>query len=329
MHAFVAGSTGVLGRRIVSELVERGHDVVGLVRDEAGEARVRERGATPRYGDVLDRDSLVAATTDTDVVINAATAIPTAGRPSRADWERNDRVRETGTANLLAAARTNDVDRFVLQSVVWVARQPDGSRFDERSEPRPDRTTRSALVAERRLEAAGIEGTLSTCTLRGGWFYAHDAAHTERFGRGLLARRLPVVGGGLLGRRDATLSYLHVDDAADAFVVAAEGEETGTFHVVDDRPAPFAAFLRRFAERLGAPPPRRIPGWLARRFVGADSVRLLTRDMPTTNERFREAFDWEPELSSFEAGIDRVVDRWLETETIRPTGDGYEWVEGG
>lgn len=324
---FVAGSTGVLGRRLVGRLADRGHDVIGLVRDDADVELVRRLDGEPRRGDVLERDSLLEAVDETvDVVIHAATAIPTGGKPSADDWARNDRIRLEGTRNLLAAAEAADAGRFLLQSIVWVARQPDGRPFDERSEPHPDRTTRSALEAERLLETSA--GELETCTLRCGWFYSHDSAQTRRFGEQLLDRKLPVLGGGLLGRRDATLSVLHADDAASAFVAATEGEgsATGTYHVVDDRTT-LAAFVRTLAEQLSAPEPRRLPGWLVRPLVGRDTVRFLTSSMPTTNERFRDAFDWEPTLSTYRVGLDRVVDRWLEDGTVRELPDGgLEWV---
>lgn len=328
MEVFVAGATGVLGRRIVAECAERGHDVVGLTRDERGDAVVRERGGEPHRGDVLNRDSVVEGAGNADAVVHAATKIPTDTNPSEEDWELNDRVREEGAENLVAAAAEADADRFVQQSVVWVARQPDGSSFDEDAEPHPDRSTRTALAAERIVEEAGEEHGFDPVVLRGGWFYAPDTAHTRMFGEQLLARDLPLVGRGLLGRKDATLSYLHVDDAGRAFADAVEGEATGTFHVVDDQPTTYAEFVRGFVERLGAPPPRRVPAWLARFFVGDNILRLLTRPMPTTNDRFREAFDWEPEYPTVQEGLDQVVERWREEGTIRETEGGYEWNGG-
>jgi NAD dependent epimerase/dehydratase family enzyme len=49
MQAFIAGATGVLGRRVVQRLVSRGHHVVALARSDANEAPIRELGArTPR-----------------------------------------------------------------------------------------------------------------------------------------------------------------------------------------------------------------------------------------------------------------------------------------
>ncbi|WP_254863592.1 NAD-dependent epimerase/dehydratase family protein [Halovivax gelatinilyticus] len=327
MNLFVAGATGVLGRRLVDQLTDRGHDVVGLVRDDVGERAVRSRGGTPAYGDVLDREGLLDTVDDADVVIHAATAIPTANRPSADDWERNDRIRTEGTKNLWAAAEAADVDQFIFQSVVWLARQPDGEPFDEGSPPNPDRTTESALEAERFLENVARDSNIHTCVLRGGWFYAPDAAHTRQFGEGLLAGRLPIVGGGLLGRTDAALSIVHADDAAAAYAAAVEASLTGTYHVVDERPVTFADFIGLLADRLGASNPRRVPGWLARFVVGRDTVLLLTNSMPTSADRLRAVTDWTPTYPTYEDGIDAIVDDWFAEGTIEATDDGYAWVE--
>jgi nucleoside-diphosphate-sugar epimerase len=314
VRAFVAGATGVLGRRLVQGFAERGHEVVGMTRDAAGDEAVRERGGEPVRGDVTDRGSVVAAAEGADVLVHAATAIPTELKPSDADWERNDRVRLEGARNLVAAADAVGADRLLVQSVVWVARQPDGSPFDETSEPHPDRSTRSALESERVVRDASNEDGFDAVVLRGGWFYASDTAHTRLIAEGLRDGRLPVIGGGLLGRRDATLSLIHVDDAARAFLAAAEGDATGTFHVVDDEPVTYARFLRAFAERLDAPEPRRVPWWLARALVGPNLIRLITTSMPTSNDRLREAFDWEPRYPTYREGLDAVVETWREGE---------------
>jgi nucleoside-diphosphate-sugar epimerase len=327
MRLFVAGATGVLGRRIVAECVDRGHEVVGLTRDDRGDALIRQRGGEPHRGDVLDRDSLVDGAAGADVVIHAATKIPTDQNPDDEDWALNDRVRREGAENLLSTAATVGTDRFILQSIVWVARQPDGTRFDETAPPNPDRSTRSALDAERLVRDGADEHGFEPVVLRGGWFYAPDTAHTRQLGERLLAARMPIIGRGLLGRRDATLSFVHVDDAGRAFADAVEGTATGTFHVVDDEPTTYAGFLRAFADRLEAPSPRRLPAWLARLFADNDLIRLLTCPMPTTNERLREAFDWTPQYPTIDEGLDQVVARWRDCGLLRDSGEGYAWTE--
>ncbi|WP_227352716.1 NAD-dependent epimerase/dehydratase family protein [Haladaptatus salinisoli] len=316
MNVFVAGATGVLGRRLVAELADRNHAVVGLARDARGDELVVERGGEPRRGDVLDRESLRTAAAGCDVLIHAATAIPTGTKPTEEEWLLNDRVRAEGARNLVSVAAEVDARRLLLQSVTWLARRPDGAPFDEDAPPNPDRSTRSALDAERIVRRGGEERGFEVGVLRCGWFYAPDSSHTREMASGLLDEKFPILGGGPLGRRDATLSILHVGDAARAFAAATESDATGLWHVTDDEPVEFDTLVRAFADRLNAPEPRRIPGWLARPFVGREPLRLLTRSAPTSNERFRETFDWEPRYPSYREGLADVVETWREEGTL-------------
>lgn len=326
MRVFIAGATGVLGRRVVAACVDRGHDVVGLTRDDRGDDLVREHGGEPHRGDVLDPATLVDGAAGADVVVHAATAVPTSSRPTDEEWTSHDRVRREGADHLLTAAADAGVDRFVLQSIVWVARRPDGRPFDEDAAPHPDRSTRSAVDAERLVIDRADDLGLAPVVLRDGWFYAGDAPHTREFAERLLARRLPIVGRGPLGREDAVLSFVHADDAGRAFAAAVAGDAVGTFHVVDDNPTTYADFLQSFADRLGAPPPRRIPAWMARLLVDDVVVRMVTCPMPTSNEGFREAFDWEPRYPTVHAGLEAVVEGWREDGTIRRRGARWHWA---
>ena len=324
MRILLTGATGVLGHRLVERLADRGHEVLGLVRDDEGADLVEGRGGVVRHGDVLDPDSLDRAADDVEAVVHAATAIPVQTKPTEADWTRNDRVRLEGARNLLASI--DGVDRFIFPSVVWVARQPDGSAFDESAPRHPDRATRSAADVERVLRERATDPEFGATILRCGFLYAPDAAHTRMWGENLLSGDLPIVGGGLLGRRDAHLSFLHADDAALAFADAIDADATGLYHVVDDQPATFAAFISELADRLGAPDPRRLPGWLARFFVGRETVDTLTSPMETTNERFRDDVGWEPVYPTYETGLQGVVETWRSDDTVCETVDGYEWM---
>jgi nucleoside-diphosphate-sugar epimerase len=328
MQVFVTGATGVLGSRVVGLLDGRGHDVVGLVRDEEGAATVERRGGTPARGDVLEPHTLTGPAGDVDVVVHAATAIPTADKPSDDDWARNDRVRLEGARNLVDVAG-DAVERVYFPSVVWLARQPDGSTFDETAERYPDRATRSAAETEDFLEAAGDEHGFDAAVLRFGFFYAPDATHTRQWGEMLLDRSLPVVGGGLLGRRDAEFSFVHADDAARAVADAVDAEAAGLYHVVDDEPVTVATFLRTFADLLEAPEPRRVPAWLARFFVGTVAAETLTSPMPTTNRAFADDVGWSPASPTYREGLQQVVEAWLDDGTIRETDDGFRWAGRG
>src|SRR5256712_10967694 len=80
---------------------------------------------------------------------------------------------------------------------------------------------------------------------------------------------------------------IHTNDAAGAFVTAAEAPMTGVWHIVDDRPVPLAEFLGEIAKRLGARPPRRMPVWLARVVLGRYGTRILGSSFATANAPFR------------------------------------------
>lgn len=327
MRVFVTGATGVLGRRLVDRFVAANHEVHGLVRDEAGADLVEDRGGTPHQGDVLEPVTLREAVPDVDVVVHAATAIPTETKPPASAWKRNDRIRLEGSKNLLEAAG-DAVDRFVFPSVVWVARQPDGAWIEPDADRHPDAGTRGAAAVERRLLESDPPAEVTPLVLRNGLFYAHDDATTREFARRALAGDLPVVGTGLLGRRQGRLSRIHPTDAADAAVAAVEADLEGLYHVVDDEPVAIDDFLVALADRLDAPDPGpRVPRWLAKYLIGSTGADLLSKSMPASNERFKRAAGWEPTFPTYREGLEHVVERWREAGTLVESDDGLRWAD--
>jgi nucleoside-diphosphate-sugar epimerase len=329
MRVLVTGATGVFGHRIVDRLTDRGHNVFGLTRDDGGATVVESNGGTPVRGDLLDADSLDSAIggRDVDTVVHAATRLPPVEKPTDEYWERNDRVRLDGAKNLLDAV--DEIEQFVFPSVVWVARQPDGSAFDETAARHPDRTTQSAADTEDILDSAADRHGFDATILRMGFFYGPDGRHTRMFAENLLAGELPVVGGGLLGRGDAELSLIHADDAARAVAESVDSRIEGLYHVVDDHPVTVAEYFETFAELLDAPDPRRIPWWLVRPFAGRDMTNFLTSSMPTSSDKFRRATGWEPDYPTYRDGLEQIVETWAEDGTLaalRTDSDEHESV---
>lgn len=305
MKVFIAGSTGVLGRRLVRQFLARGHSVLGLVRSEEGEEIVRSIGAEPCRADIFDPDSLRKVARGSDAVVHAATSIPLKVRLKASDWLMNDKIRRDGTKALATCAGKIGAKLFLLESIVWLARPVDGSSFDEETPANPDNITRSMLEGEQIARGASEKFGFKLSVLRCGLFYSSDASHTRLFGDYLLRRRLPVIGKG-----DAVWSLLHLDDAAEAFVTVAEAGRAGLWNVVDDKPVAVTDFLRYFARSLNAPPPRSIPAWLARIIAGKYAVSLFTQSVRTSNSLFRNELGWVPRFPSYKEGLDEVVEMW-------------------
>jgi nucleoside-diphosphate-sugar epimerase len=215
----------VLGRRLVSGFSKHGHTVIGLTRDTNGDEIVEARGGKPRRGDLFDEASILQAADGADTIIHAATAIPTDSATPEA-WDLNDRVRTEGAEALTKAAVEVDADQYLQQSIVYVARQPDGSAYDESSAPNPVSWTQSALDAEEIAVEAGEQNGFDVSVLRCGNFYGADSYYTRADGKGLIRGERPIIE----GTQETLVSYLHLDDAAKAFIAAAEATQSDLWH---------------------------------------------------------------------------------------------------
>ena len=294
LRIFIAGATGTLGRRLVPQLVARGHHVIGTTRSNADV--LRELGAEPVILDPLDaaavREAVVRA--QPDVVVHQLTALTGIGLSRNFDktFAMTNRLRTEGTDNLIAAARAAGVGRLVWQSYAgWPYARNGGpiKTEDDPLDPDPPTDARESLAAIRHLERAVVDA--GGIVLRYGGFYGpgtsldDGAAHVELIRK----RKFPLGGDGR-----GLWSFIHIDDAAAATVAAIEGGAPGIYNVVDDAPAALADWLPALAEKVGAPPPRHLPGWLVRLAAGAQAHSMMTSTRAASNEKAKRELGWRP-----------------------------------
>lgn len=305
MKVFIAGASGILGRRLVRQFVARGHTVIGQVRSAKAEIAVKEAGGEPRHADLFDAEALARAADGCDTVIHAATAIPVKQKSTPADWAMNDHIRRKGTRCLTEAAAKIGAKHYTQQSIAWVARPKNDAPFDENSPIVPDPSIQSAIDAETiAREAESAEG-FTVSILRGGYFYDSESGHTRMIADGLRKRQMPVIGGGT-----AVWSMIHSDDAAGAYVAAAEKPTSGVWHIVDNEPVQVGVFLRDIAARLNAPAPRNVPAWLAKWMADEKALEYFTRSTRTTNAKFRRDFGWMPRYPTYREGLTQIIAKW-------------------
>lgn len=218
-----------------------------------------------------------------------------------------NRLRTTGTGNLIAAMQDVGVPRLIAQSYTGWTNPRTGSAIKDESDPldpAPTMNSRETLAAIRYLEervttAAGIHGV----ALRYGSLYGPGTGLGE--GGDLLAlvkrRQLPLVGGG-----GGIWSMLHIDDAASATVQALDHGDVAVYNVVDDEPAPVSEWLPNLAEAVGAKPPMRLPVWLARSMLGEHGVSLMTCNRGSSHVLARQELGWEPPFGSWGDGFRSV-----------------------
>ena len=210
MRVLVAGANGAIGMPLTRLLLARGHQVIGLIRNPAGAAGLRELGAEPIVADGLDRDRLLRAVNGVaaDAIIHELTSLRKPPlRPS--GMTVTNRLRVDGTTNLLAVADRIGASRMVTQSIILgYGFRNHGDRIITEREPfgvLAGDMTDAAISAMQSAETQTFtlpEGI----ALRYGLLYGGDASEMRAQ---LASRRVPVTPGGVLGWLHP-VSYTHL-----------------------------------------------------------------------------------------------------------------------
>ncbi len=300
MKVLVVGASGAIGTRIAAQLTERGHQVTGTYRSPGHAGRIRAVGAEPVPLDLLDAGAVRQTVLGLrpEAIVNQATALAGVrfGRNLDRAFAPTNRLRREGTDILLAAASEARVRRFVAQSFASYRYAREGGPVKTEQDPldpAPPAVAREGSAAMRHLdEAVCAAGGIA---LRYGGFYgASDDAVIAQIRK----RRFPVVGEGA-----GITSFVHLDDAATATVLAVESERTGVYNITDDEPAPMCEWLPALARALGAKPPRRVPLWLAGLVAGQGAVMMAVESRGAANGKAKRELGWTLRYPSWRQGF--------------------------
>jgi nucleoside-diphosphate-sugar epimerase len=302
MRVFVAGGAGVLGRRLVPRLVARGHQVTATTTGAAKLGLVAQSGAEAVVMDGLDAASVgeAVARAVPDVIVHQMTAI--SGKPDIKHFDRwfatTNRLRTEGTDHLLAAAEATGVSHVVAQSYGSWNGIREGGWVKTEEDPLDPTSTGKGAAAIRHLEDAVLKA--GGAVLRYGAFYGPGA--TDDQVELVRKRQYPVVGTGA-----GHSSWVHLDDAAGATVLAVEQRAIGVFNIVDDEPAPASEWLPYLAACAGGKPPRRVPVWLARLLAGDVAVIMMTEGRGFSNAKAKWQLGWQLRHPSWRQGFQEAL----------------------
>lgn len=310
MRVFVAGGTGVLGARVVAQLAARDHEVTATTTTPDKLDRLRQLGAEAVVMDGLDAASVgqAVARARPDVIVHEMTAISPghAGKPNFRHMDRwfglTIRLRTEGTDHLLAAARATATEHVVAQSYAawngiraggWVKTEDDPLDLHE--------GTAAYAVMRAVQHVDNVVAEAGGVSLRYGALYGPGA--TDDQVALIRKRQFPLV-----GDAGGYCSWVHVDDAATATVLAVEQKVAGVFNIVDDEPAPANEWLPHLARCANAKPPRRVPPWLARLLAGEVAVRMMTQGRGFSNAKAKRELGWQLRYPSWRQGFQEALE---------------------
>jgi 2-alkyl-3-oxoalkanoate reductase len=302
MRVFVVGASGAIGSRLIPQLIERDHEVIGSARSPDGAERLRRIGAEPVVLDALDAWAVheAVAAAQPDAIVHQATALTGISGSDLKHFDRTfaqtNRLRVEGTDNLLGAAREAGVGKVVAQSNATNRYARVGGPIKSEDEPldsNPVASARESVAALDHLDEAVTEA--GGIALRYGIFYGGAGDGTVEAVR---RRKFPVVGDG-----GGIWSFVHLEDAASATVLALEHEGPAIYNIVDDEPSPVHEWLPELARIIGAKPPRHFPVSLAKLFAGEAPVVMSTESRGASNAAAKRELGWAPRYPSWRQGF--------------------------
>ena len=307
MRVFVAGGSGVLGRRLVPQLVARGHEVTATTTSDTKLELLAALGAKGVVMDGLDAVSVgeAVASAQPDVIVHQMTSIaPKADLKHMDKWFAvTNRLRTEGTEHLLAAAEATGVPHVVAQSYgSWNGIRRGGwvKTEEEPTDLAEGTPAHVGSMAMRHVEERVV--SVGGAALRYGWFYGPGAM--DGLVTPVRKRQFPLVGGGT-----GYTSWIHLDDAASATVLAVEQRATGVFNIADDEPAPVNQWLPYLADAVGAKPPMRLPVWLARPLAGSVAIIMMTEGRAFSNAKAKRVLGWQLRYPSWRQGFKAELGR--------------------
>lgn len=298
MKVFVAGGTGAIGKFLLPLLIQKGYEVIALVRTSEKGKKIKSLGAKFSVADALNKEKLIAAIrkTEPEVIIHLLTSLAGAGNFKKVDEEfaLTNRFRTEVLDTMLTAARLVGTRRFIAQSFCgWPFAREGGPVKTEVDplDPNPPDSFKKTLSAILYLENVVRQAEeIQALALRYGIFYGPGTgiANDGSIVRMIRKRKLPIVGDG-----GGIWSFIHIEDAARATLAAISYGIPGIYNIVDDEPAPVSEWLPFLANTVGAKPPLHIPAWLARLAIGDGGVSMMTKIRGGSNIKAKSELRWQ------------------------------------
>ena len=286
MKALVTGANGFTGSHLVKALQQRGDSVVGLVRKSSNLYRLADSQLKLVYGDITDKDALRTAMADVDTVFHTAAYVEL-GLVNAAQMQR---VNVEGTCAVMEVAQELGVRKVVYCSTVGIYGDTQGQVIDETF--KRTQTGFSSAYDSTKYEAQQIVNRFAAqvpvVSIMPSGIFGADDPHFGPVMQQFLKGRLKLWAGG-----DRITGIVHVDDLANAMILAAEKGKPGEHYIISAGDLSTREMFALLSQQTSIPTPREAPKPLVR-LVGnlLDPIgRIFKWQPPLSRERVHYVYD--------------------------------------
>ena len=306
MRVLVFGGTGFLGSRIVPKLLERGHEVSVLTRRAEELYHLESIGASGILGDLLEPEGLLHSLSPHDLVVSVAMPLEF-GRMSRGKLAAiRDRTIKFVSTTLTVGQR---LECPVIVTLGTSYRTGPGEVADETWPIERFGIAKVGEDAENLIKRA-VEDGQPIIQMIPGQIYGPGGQFLQMY-RMMMSGRF-----GIFGKGENYIPRIHVEDCADAFVLAIEALPIGeSFILADDTPCTMREFTEFMAECSNMPRPRAIPRFVARLVLGKTLLETMEMNCIVSNEKAKRMLGWDLKFPSYREGLVATI-RELEGRTL-------------
>jgi len=305
LRVFLIGGTGFLGTFLIPKLMENGHEVTVLTRNEEKVSRLESLGVKGMVGDLLQPESILARIPPQDAVISIAMPEVKPGRISQKKLKKLQEETKNFFSTPIAMAEKSHCPLIVTL----------GTSFTSRGEEMADESWPIERFGLARV-GKHVDPLLSEVTKRGsppliqilpGQIYGPGGLFKSLMYEWMKKGKYRVVGSG-----DNYIPRIHVEDSAEAYVRVLEKMPTGErFIIADDGPCTMREFADCMAENMKVPKPKSVPGFIIRAVLGKLMYETVTMNCRVSNAKAKKFLDWEPKYSTYREGMPATI-RYLE-----------------
>lgn len=277
MKVFITGGSSAIGHSLISKLLDHGYEIYALSGTDGQANEMASIGAIPTFGDILVRESLREAMVGADVVIHTEEWNIMGSK----DWMRAEAINISGTRNVLSLAYDLNLPKIIYCSSVAVYGDTRGDFVDEsffQGGPFVDEYHRTKWLAHFKVAKHLIDKGAPITILAPGAVYGPGATGLINELMMLFYHgRLPILPG-----PDFTVSYVHVDDVAEGFLLAVEKGAIGEEYILAGPAVPLGEMVDFWEQLTGRSGPLvRIPSRLVTRISPVVSMLGTVLPLPT------------------------------------------------